>query len=204
MAAMSDEDLATLTPVEFVRGLKQTVLFQEVEYRLVIGEYETIPVPDLYLEFLDEEEEGGWNAQVPMPIDAEKARAIAAGLVAWADSQVEAIEARVKLTTEPQTIWESDDYGVPRRIVASIEDGTLQLLNHGPLDEGKDGAPFRIHSIEDAIAVRETIDAYVFNRRGYIQSCKALSRGAPSPNRFDSVEVSGLVEPIEGIADGPK
>jgi hypothetical protein len=89
-------------------------LFEDAEYRLVICEYEAIAEPDLYIEYTDED--GDWCAQVPLPIDGERARAIAAGLVAWADSQVE----------------------------------------------------------------------------------------PPAPNRFDSVEVSGLVEPIGVITDGPK
>jgi hypothetical protein len=118
---------------EFVQGLKKTVLFQDVEYRLVIGEYEAIPVPDLYLEFLDEEEEGGWNAQVPMPIDAEMARAIGAGLIAWADSQGEDIAAQ---------------YG------------------------------------EDAVDEAESFAHYADDD--------------PPPNRFDSVEISGIIEPVGG------
>jgi hypothetical protein len=132
MAAMSDEDLATLTPVEFVRGLKVTVLYEEAEYRLTACEYQTIDSPDLFLEFRHEhEDEGGWNDQVPLPLTAEKARAIAAGLIAWADSQVEAIAVK---------------YG------------------------------------EDAVDEAETFAHYADD--------------APSPNRFDSVEVSGLVEPV--------
>ena len=66
---------------------KQTVLIEDAEYRLTVCEYEAIAEPDLYIEYADED--GDWCTQVPLPINAEKARAIAAGLVAWADSQVE-------------------------------------------------------------------------------------------------------------------
>jgi hypothetical protein len=131
MAAMPDEDLAKLTPVEFVRGLKQTVLFQDSEYRLTLCEYQSILAPDLFIEFLDEE--GDWNSQIPLPIDAERARAIAAGLIAWADSQV--------------------------------EDRRRRIAAYGG----------------DAVDEAETFAHYADD---------------PASNRFDSVEISGIVEPI--------
>jgi hypothetical protein len=60
---------------------RHTVLFEDAEYRLVICEYEAIQRPDLCLEYADGY--GGWVEQVPMPIDAEKARAIADALKSW-------------------------------------------------------------------------------------------------------------------------
>ena len=63
-------------------------LFEDAEYRLVICEYEAIAEPDLCLEYADGY--GDWVEQVPMELDVARARAIAAGLIAWADSQAEA------------------------------------------------------------------------------------------------------------------
>jgi hypothetical protein len=115
---------------------KQTVLIEDAEYRLTVCEYEAIAEPDLYIEYTDED--GDWCAQVPLPIDGERARAIAAGLIVWADSQGEDIAAQ---------------YG------------------------------------EDAVDEAETFAHYADD---------------PAPNRFDSVEISGIVEPIGVITDDPK
>lgn len=63
-------------------GLTTTVLFQDDEYRMIICEYQTFPRPDLFVEWIDPD--GDWVEQVPLPIDADRAMAIAVALMKWA------------------------------------------------------------------------------------------------------------------------